>query len=122
MPAGSEVLGKRTVRGEKALRVPSGLESLHPPLPLAGGLVGVFGPVVEVPVLSMLHARQDLTLGRAVALELIRDKHPWDILIAFEEVVYLGAADNVSSLLPFRLRGVNQPVISTRSVFLTPQN
>ena len=61
-------MGNRTVRGEKALRVPGGLEPLHTPLPLAGGLVGVLGPVVEVPVLPMLHARQDLALGRAVAL------------------------------------------------------
>ena len=37
-------------------------------------------------------------------------------------VAYPLAADNVSRLLPFRLGGVNHPVISTRSVFSTPRS
>ena len=37
-------------------------------------------------------------------------------------VAYPLAADNVSRLLPFRLEGVNHPVISTRSVFSTPRS
>jgi hypothetical protein len=66
--------------------MPGGLEPLHPPLPLAGGWGRVLGPVVQVPGLPMPHARQDLALGRAVALELIRAEHPWDILTALEEL------------------------------------
>ena len=54
MLARSKVLGNRTVCGEKSLRVPCGLEPLHAPLPLAGGLVRVLGTVVEVPMLAVL--------------------------------------------------------------------
>lgn len=47
MTTWSEVLGNRPIRGEEALRVPDGLEPLHPSLPLAGGLMGVLRAVVE---------------------------------------------------------------------------
>jgi len=86
MTAQSEMLGNRAVRGEEPLRVPGRLEPLHTPLPLTSGLVRVLSTVVQVPVLPMLHARQELAHGRAVALQLIRDEHPWDILTAFEEL------------------------------------
>jgi hypothetical protein len=85
MPTWSEVLGNRPIRGEEALRVPGGLEPLHPPLPLAGGLMGVLCAVVEIPVLTVLHPRQNLPLGRAIAFEFIGDDHARDILTAFEE-------------------------------------
>jgi len=48
MTAGTEVLGKRPIRGQEALRLPCGLEPLHAPLSLTGGLVRVFGPIVQV--------------------------------------------------------------------------
>ena len=47
MPAWSKVLGDRPIRGEKPLGMPWGFEPLHPPLPLAGGLVRVLRAVVE---------------------------------------------------------------------------
>ena len=77
MPARSKVLRNRTIRGEEALRVPGRLEPLHPSLPVAGRLMGVLRPVVQVAVLAMFHPREDLALRRAVALELIRDNHKW---------------------------------------------
>jgi hypothetical protein len=43
----SAVLGDGTIRGEKPLGVPWRFAPLHPPLPLARRLVGVFGAVVE---------------------------------------------------------------------------
>jgi hypothetical protein len=46
----------------------------------------VLTPVIEVATLTVFHARQYLTLRRAVAFELIRDNHPWDILTAFEQL------------------------------------
>jgi len=46
----------------------------------------VLTPVIEVATLAMLHPRQDLALGRAIALELIRDDHPWDVLQALEQL------------------------------------
>jgi len=42
----SEVLGHGTIGGEEPLGVPWRFEALHPPLPLAGRLVSVFGAIV----------------------------------------------------------------------------
>ncbi len=53
----AEVLSDRSIRGEKPLGVPGGLEALQAPLPLAGGLMRVLGTVVEVAVLAVLHTR-----------------------------------------------------------------
>jgi len=57
MPAWSKVLGDRPIRGEKALRMLRRLKALHAPLTLAGGLVGVFGTVVQIAVLAVLDPR-----------------------------------------------------------------
>jgi hypothetical protein len=87
MPAWSEVLGNRPIGGEEALRVPGGLEPLHPSLPLTRGLVRVLRPIVEVQVLAVLHPREDLLFRCAIALQLIRDDHPWHVLAPLEELV-----------------------------------
>ena len=49
---------------EEALRMACRLEAPHDLLPLARRLVGVFRPVIEVPVLPMLHARQYFRYGQ----------------------------------------------------------
>jgi hypothetical protein len=41
-------------------------------------------------------------------------------LVIEEEVTYLGAADNVSRLLPSPLSDVNQPVIRSHNPFSRP--
>ena len=41
--------------------------------------MGVFGAVVEVPVLAVLHTREDLPLRGAVAFQLVGDEHPWHV-------------------------------------------
>src|SRR5262245_18023377 len=82
----SEMLGNGTIRGEEPLRLHGRLEPLHPPLPLAGGLMGVLRAVIEIPVLAVLHAGQDLPLGRTIAFELVRDDHPRHILAALEQL------------------------------------
>jgi hypothetical protein len=41
--------------------------------------------VIQVFMLAVFHVRQYLPLRRAVALELIRNEHPGDILAPFEE-------------------------------------
>src|SRR5215831_10126128 len=46
----------------------------------------VLRTVIEIPMLAMFNARQELPLGGPVAFELIGDEHPWDILTAFEEL------------------------------------
>jgi hypothetical protein len=66
--------------------LPWRLESLHAPLPLAGRLVGVFCPIVEVAVLPMFYARQDLPLGSPVAFQPIGDDDPWNVPASFEEL------------------------------------
>jgi hypothetical protein len=68
------------------VRVPSRLEPLHAPLPLAGRLMGVFSPIVQIAVLAMVHTGEELALGGTVALELVRDDHPGSILAALEQL------------------------------------
>jgi hypothetical protein len=60
MASRSEVLGEETICAEAALRMPRRFESLQAPLPLTGRLVGILRAVVEVPVLAVLHTRQNL--------------------------------------------------------------
>jgi hypothetical protein len=84
MPPRSEVLGHRTIRGQEPLGVPGRLEPLHPPLPLARGLMRILCAVIEVAVLAMFHTGEHLPLRGPIALQLIGDDRPWDILAAFE--------------------------------------
>jgi hypothetical protein len=74
-----------TIGGEEALGVPGQLETLHPSFPLARRLVRVLGAIIEVSVPAMFHAGQYLPLGGAVALQLVGDMHPWDVLASFEQ-------------------------------------
>ena len=76
MPPGSEVLGDGPIGGEKALGVPGRFEPLHAPLALSGGLMGVLRAVIEVFVLAVFHAREDLSLRGAIAFEFVGDDDP----------------------------------------------
>src|SRR5262249_8409518 len=60
-------------------------EAAQPPLPLARGLVGVLGAVGEIPVLAMLHTRQELSLGGTGAPQLGSEEDPRDILHPLEK-------------------------------------
>jgi len=60
---------------EKALRMLSRLEALHPALSLSGRLMRVLRPVVQVSALPMSHSRQDDLLGRAIAAKFVGDDH-----------------------------------------------
>jgi hypothetical protein len=53
----SKVLGDGTIRGEEALGLSGGLKPLHPPLPLARGLMRILGTVVQIAMLPMFHTR-----------------------------------------------------------------
>ena len=81
----AEVLGDGAIRGEEPLGVSWGLEPLHPPLSLTGGLVRIFRAVIQGPVLAMFYAGQELSPGCPIALELIGDEPPWYIRQPFEE-------------------------------------
>jgi len=84
MPARAEMLSNGTIGREELLGVPRRLEPLHAPLPLAGGLMGVLRAVIEIPMLAVLHPRQNLLLCGTIAFELVRDDHPRNILAALE--------------------------------------
>ena len=86
MPSWSEVLGNRTIRGQKALGVPRRLEPLHAIFTLPRRPVRVLAAVIEVAALPMFYSGQDLALGRAVALQLIRDDDPRYIPQALEQL------------------------------------
>ena len=86
MPSGSEVLGNGSIRGQKALGMPRRLKPLHAPFPLACGPMRVLTPVVQITTLAMLYLGQDLPLGRAVALQLIGDDDPRDVLQPLEQL------------------------------------
>ncbi len=53
MPAWTEVLGDGAIGSEEPLHMSGGLETRHPPFPLARGLVGVFGPIIHIAVLAV---------------------------------------------------------------------
>jgi hypothetical protein len=86
MPVRAEVLGDGTIGRQELLGVSRRLKPLHAPLPLAGGLVGVFRTVVEIVVLPMLDSGQDFPLRCAIALELVGDDHPWCVGQALEQL------------------------------------
>ena len=86
MPSWSEVLGDRSIRGQKTLGMPGGFEPLHVILALTRRPMRVLTPVIEIATLAVFHARQDLSLRSAVALELIRDDDPWYVQQALEEL------------------------------------
>jgi hypothetical protein len=47
------------------------LKALQAPLALTQGLMRVLRTVVQIPMLAMLHAREDLALGSPLALHLV---------------------------------------------------
>src|SRR5262249_38244852 len=83
--SGAEMLGNRTICGEKPLRMAGRFEPLHATLALARRPMGVLTPVVQMAALAMFHPRQDLPLRGTIALQFIRDDDPWDVLTPFEQ-------------------------------------
>jgi hypothetical protein len=66
--------------------MPSRLQSLHPAFSLAGGLMGILRPIVQVPVLPMFHRREHLPLRGRIAFQPIGDDHSRDVPTAVEEL------------------------------------
>ncbi len=54
---GAKMFANGPKRGQKSLSMASRLEVAHRPFPLAGWLMGVFGPIIKPSVLTMFHAR-----------------------------------------------------------------
>jgi hypothetical protein len=84
--SGPEVLRDQSIRGKEPLGLPWRLEPLHPPLALTGGLMRVLRPVVQIAVLPMFGAWEDLPLRRAIAPQFIGHNDSWDILTPFQEL------------------------------------
>jgi hypothetical protein len=75
MPTWAEVLRDGTRGGEETLGLDWGLKPLHALLALTGGLVRVLCTITEIPVLSMFHSWENLSLGGSVALPFVSDDH-----------------------------------------------
>ncbi len=86
VPTGTEVRANDAMDGKKALCLGRRFEAAHPPLPLARGLVGVLGAVIAPLVLAMFDPRQELGFRGTVALQLIGDQNPRNILQALEQL------------------------------------
>jgi hypothetical protein len=79
MAAWAEVLRDGPIGRKEALSVAWGLEPLHLLLPLTGRLVGVLSAIIEIPVLTMFHARKNLSFRGLVALEFVGDDDTRDV-------------------------------------------
>ncbi len=86
MAAWTEVVADRPEGRQKALGLASGLKALHRPLAFAGGLMGVFGAIVEVTALPMFHTRQQLTLGRTITGQIVGDDHSRHVGAALQQL------------------------------------
>ncbi len=82
----AEVLGDESIGRQKALRVAGSFEPLHPALSLPSGLVRVLGAVVEVAMLPMFYAGENLAFSRSVTLQFVGDNDAGNIPQALEEL------------------------------------
>ena len=85
MTAWAKVLANRIACGKKPLRMTGRFEATHDSLPLTRGLMGILRPIVQAFVLAVLYAREHLLFSRAIARQLIRDQHTWDVLASLEQ-------------------------------------
>jgi len=81
MMARSEMLGNGTIRRQKPLRAPWRLELLHVLCALAGGVVEILGAIIEIPMLAVLHPRQQIALRCAIAFQLIDDVYRDEVML-----------------------------------------
>jgi hypothetical protein len=63
-----------------------GFKPLHALFPLAGRLVRIFCPIIEVAVLPMFDTGQDLARGRPVASQVIGSDDPWGDIKPFSSL------------------------------------
>ena len=85
MPSRAKVLGDGSICRQKALGMSRRFKPLHAIFALACGAMRVLTAVVQIATLAMFHPRQDFTLRRAVALELIGNDDPRHVLGFFAQ-------------------------------------
>jgi hypothetical protein len=73
MPSQVKQIADGIMNRKKALRPPGRLEALHLALSSAGGLMRVFGSVVQAFMLSMLDAQTHVSASGAVGSKFVRD-------------------------------------------------
>jgi hypothetical protein len=81
------MLSDRAICRKETLGMTCGFEPRHPPFPLAGGLVGVFRTIIQIPRLPVFDTRQHLPLGRAIAFQLVGHEHPRHLRQPSEELL-----------------------------------
>src|SRR5829696_9083268 len=86
-----EEVADLVVGREEPLRLAGRLEPLHLPFSSSRRLVRVLRPVVEALVPAALDPGHQLTLGRAVARELVGDHHPRGLGIGASAACTAGA-------------------------------
>jgi hypothetical protein len=75
--SGAEVRSDDAVHLDKTSGMPSGFKPAHSPFPLARRLMGILGPVVQIPMLSMSNTRHPDPFCGGVAAQFVCDDHAW---------------------------------------------
>src|SRR5262245_17163583 len=78
----AEVLRDGPTCGKELVGVAQGFDPLHPLLPL----VGVLRTIIQIPLLPMVHTREEFSLGGSLALELASHDHARDGGQALEQL------------------------------------
>lgn len=63
-----------------------GFESLHAPLALTRLTMRILTPIIQIATLAVFDARENLALGRAIALQFFSHDHPRHVCQALEEL------------------------------------
>ena len=82
-----EMIVDLAVAGEKSLRVPRRLETLHLPFSSSCRLVRDFSLVVQVTALPVLDPGDELPLGRTIAPEFIGHDHTGNVLQPLQQLL-----------------------------------
>jgi hypothetical protein len=85
-PVWAAVLGDGTISRQELLGMSRRLQPLHESFSLAGGLVGIFGAIVQIAILPMFHTGPYRAVGIAVAFELFRDDHLGHVPAPFQQL------------------------------------
>ena len=85
MAARTKILRDGPIGRKEPLGLTGRLKPLHTPLALPSRLMGILCPVIEVAMLAMFDSRENLSLGRSVALEFVGDEHARHVRQPLEE-------------------------------------
>ena len=78
----------RIVDRDEALQMSGRFEPLHDPLSSSDRLMGIFRPIVQAFVGTMLHTRHDLSPCRVIGSKLVGDHYPWRPALAPQQLAH----------------------------------